>query len=304
MGLYYLMVWGSVLAGVVLALLWWLIRGRSTRLMGGSVAAFTLAAGLLLVLGAVAPRTLGLPFLRLDIPLEFWRWYTDYRFIFPLVLGILGTVLLAFPVRARKGRGVADLTPRTPLSFARGQWFGVPAAVLAITLVLTVAAGAASQPDPETGHYTMYVVDLGSERTMGTTIYGWFSSVPALILTTVMIVVAALVLFLIARPPLGESQEQDIQLRIIRSHNVFTVVTGALLLHLGLILGSLAGTASLRGEFPAAEGTASSWTEFAALEPALRIASEVAAGLGIAFWLAIALSGIPSRGRSRVTTES
>lgn len=304
MGLYYLMVWGSTLAGVALALLWWLIQGRRTRLTSGSVAAFTLAAGLLLVFGAVAPRTLGLPFLQRYVSLEFWLWYTDYRFLFPLVLGILGMMLLAFPVRARKGRGIADLTPRTPLSFARGRWFAGPAAVIAITLVLTVAAGAASQPDPETGHYTMYVVDLGSERTMGTTIYGWFSSVPALILTAVMIVVAALVLFLIARPPLGQSREQDIQLRIIRSRNVFTVVTGALLLHLGLILGSLAGTASLRGEFPAAEGTASSWTEFAALEPALRIASEVAAGLGIAFWLAVALSAIPSGRKSRVTPES
>ncbi|MHA6695560.1 hypothetical protein [Homoserinimonas sp. A520] len=302
MGWYYLMVWGSVLAGVALALVWWLISGRKTRFPGGSVAAFSLAAGLLLVLGAIAPRTLGLPLLPLELPLEFWLWYTDYRFIFPLVLAVLGTVLLAVPVRARKGRGVAELTPRTPLSFARGWWFVVPAVVLAIILALTIAAGAASQPDPETGHYTMYVVDLGGERSMGTSIYGWFSSVPALILTAVMIMVAAFTLFLIARPPLDHHQERDVHIRTLRTRNVVAVGTGALLVHLGTILGSLAGTASLRGAFSTSEGSMMSWTAFAALEPTLRVASYVAASLGIAFWVAVALSAIPNRRRASTSS--
>ncbi|MHA6670100.1 hypothetical protein ACX3O0_14660 [Homoserinimonas sp. A447] len=302
MGWYYLMVWGSVLAGVALALVWWLILGRKTRFPGGSVAAFSLAAGILLVLGAIAPRTLGLPLLPLELPLEFWLWYTDYRFIFPLVLAVLGTVLLAVPVRARKGRGVAELTPRTPLSFARGWWFVVPAVVLAIILALTIAAGAASQPDPETGHYTMYVVDLGGERSMGTSIYGWFSSVPALILTAVMIMVAAFTLFLIARPPLDHHQERDVHIRTLRTRNVVAVGTGALLVHLGTILGSLAGTASLRGAFSTSEGSMMSWTAFAALEPTLRVASYVAASLGIAFWVAVALSAIPNRRRASTSS--
>jgi hypothetical protein len=304
MGWYYFVVLGPVLLGIVLSLVWWLVRGRRTRLPDGGVTAFSLAAGLLLALGAIVPRLMGTSLLPLDLPMELWLWYMDYRFAIPLVLGILGVALLAFPLRARKGRGIAELTPRTPLSYGRGRWLVAPAIVLAVTLILTFAAGAASQPDPQTGHYTMYFVDLGGERGMGTNIYGWYNSIPCLILIAVMTVFTTFTLFLVARPPLDHDQEQDVQLRIIRTRNVFAVGTGALLLHLGLILGSLAGTASLRGGFSTAEGTMSSWTEFAALEPALRIAGEAAAGLGIACWLTVALSAIPSRRKTPVAAGS
>src|SRR5690554_312988 len=297
----FLMVLGPVFAGVVLAFVWWFIRGRKNRIPRSRASAFSLAAGLLLVFGGVAARLTGVAPLWLpDVPNEFWRWFGDFRFAVPLALGILGMVLLALPVRARGGHGSADLTPRTALSFARGWWFVTPAVTLVLTVAITVAAGAVSQPDPESGHYTMYFVDLGGERGMGTNIYGWFNSVPSLILMGIMIVVAIVNLVLITRPALDSNQERDVRTRTVRSRNALAVATGALLLHVGIVLGSLAGTASVRSSFAVGDGTVSFWTTFAALEPVLRQASVVAAVVGFAFWAAVALSAIPSRREAAV----
>lgn len=292
----YFMVLGPVAAGIVLASVWWLVRGRDSGLPGGSLAAFSLAAGLTLLFGGVAVRLMDGPLpLLLDVPSGVWDWYSDYRFAIPLWLGIIGLVLVAFPVQARSGRGAADLTHRTPVSFASGWWFVTPAAVLALTLIVTFAAGAVSEPDEVTRRYTMYSVDLGGERGMGTSIYGWFYSVPCLILMGVMIVISILDLVLISRPSLDHNQERDVHSRTVRTRNVLLVGTGALLVHLGLIFGSLAGPASVRSWFPTSEGTVTFWTTFAALEPVLRGASSVAAALGFALWAAVALSAIPSR---------
>lgn len=304
MAWFYLWTLGPVIAGVVLAFVWWLIWARRKGLPGGSVGAFSLAAGLLLLLGGFALRLMGTSLLPLEFPLEFWLWYMDYWFAIPLVLGIFGMVFLAFPVRARSGRGVAELTPRTPVSFARGWWFVTPVVILALTLIVTVTAGAASQPDPETGHYTMYFVDLGGERGMGTNIYGWYSSTPSLILMGVMVVIAILNLVLIARPALDNNHERDVCIRTARTRNVLAVGTGALLVHLGIIFYSLAGTASIRSEFTTTEGNVRFWTTFAALEPVLRGASLVATVVGFAFWAAVALSAIPSRRLAQATNRS
>ena len=298
----FFLILGPVLAGIILGLAWWLIWGRKKRLPGGSVGAFSLVAGLLLVFGMVGVRLMGVAPLWLpDVPNEFWRWFSDFRFAVPLALGTLGMVLLAFPVRARSGRGSAELTPRTPVSFARGWWFVTPAVVLVLILIFTVTAGAASQPDPETGHYTMYFVDLGGERGMGTSIYGWFYSVPSLIMIAIMIAIAIVNLALVARPALNGNHERDVRIRTIRTRNVLAVATGALLLHLGLIFSSLAGTSSVRSSFSAGDGTVAFWTNFAALEPVLRGASVISVVFGFAFWAAVALSAIPPR---RVATVS
>ncbi|PVE19852.1 hypothetical protein DDA93_00295 [Arthrobacter sp. Bz4] len=294
-------VWGPVYMGIGLALAWWGIRGRKNGLPGGRLSVVTFATGLLLLIVGIGLRLISGPFsLRLDIPTEFWEWYRDYRFIVPLLLGILAMSVLALPVRARTGRGTANLAPRTPLSFTNKWWLITPGLVLSLIVTLTIAAGMASEPDARTGRYTMYFVDTGGGRSMGTGIYGWFSSLPSLILLGIMMVVAAIALFLIARPALNDDQEQDAHTRIIRTSNVLMVGTGALLWHLGLIFGSLAATASLRGNFSTSQGNVRSWTTFAALEPTLNIASIVAPALGFALWGAVTLSAIPSRRRALV----
>ncbi|WP_300267588.1 hypothetical protein [Microbacterium sp.] len=304
---WFFLVWGSLIAGLVLSFVWWLIWGRRTRLSAGSVGVISLAAGLLLVGAQAVVRLMGTgatTLLPSAISREFWDWYGDHRFAVPLLLGILGMVVLAFPIRARSGRGAAEIKPRTPVSFSRRRWFITPALTLAFILVLTVIAGMASQPDSTTGEYTMYFVDLGGGRGMGTGIYGWFYSVPCLILTAVMIMVAMFDLFLIARPALNRNVARDESIRMIRTRNVLAVGTGALLMHLGVVFGSLAGTASVRSSFPTSEGSVAFWTTFAALEPALAGASSVTAAVGIAFWTSVALSAIPSRRLTSLAVES
>ncbi|TDW29207.1 hypothetical protein [Cryobacterium psychrophilum] len=301
----YLLVFGSLVAGIILALAWWLIWGRRAGLPFGPASGFTITAGLLALVGDIVRRLLDasilLPF---DVPRFLSDWYWDYRFTVPLLVGILSVVFLAFPVHARGGRGTAELTRRSPISFARARWFLAPGVLLALILLITVVAGAASEPDSVTGRYTMYSVDLGGERGMGTGIYGWFFSIPAMILTGILIVISIVGLSLIARPALAEDQERDIRVRTIRTRNIVVAGTGALLLHLGLIFSSLAGTASIRAWFTTSEGPVAFWTTFSALQPVFTAASMLCAALGIALWATIALSAIPSRRRVPVMVGS
>jgi hypothetical protein len=291
----FLVVLSPVVASLVLAFVWWLFRGRKAGVPVGGVSAFSLAAGLVLFVGGVSMRLLAGPLqLLIGVPIGFWEWYRDYGFTFPLLLGILGLVLVAVPVRARTGRGAADLTPRSAVSFARGWWFVTPALVFAAILSVTIAAGVASEPD-DRGRYTMYSVDLGGGRGMGVSIYGWFNSVPCLILIGVLIAIAILDLVLISRPALEVNQVEDVHIRSVRTRNVLLIGTGALLVHLGLIFNSLAGTASIRSSLPTSEGLVMVWTTFAALEPVLRGASVVVTAFGFALWAVVALSGIPSK---------
>jgi hypothetical protein len=289
---------GPVGAGIALALLWWLIGAFRRRFAGVALSRHSLVAGLTLVIGGVGSRLLSgaLP-LVLDVPRPLQDWHADYRFAVPLCLGILGLALLGLPGRTQSVRGAADLKPRTALSFVRGWWFVTPAAALALILTLTLAAGAASEPDDQTGLYTTYQVDLGGGRAMGTSIYGWFFSVPALISLGIMLVVATLALFLIARPALDLDKEQDVYVRTVRSRNVILIGTGALFVHLGLVFGSLAGTASMRSTFSIEDGALAFWTTFAALQPALAVLSSVTAALGFALWTVVALSGVAPRPR-------
>lgn len=289
----YALAWGPVLAGIVLALIWWLASGRRHRLPGGSLNVLAAIAGLLGVCGvAVLRSATGLLF---PFPTELLWWYQDYRFTVPLVFGLVAIILLAFPLRSRRGQGSAELTPRSPLRFVRGGWFAVPIVTLALVLALTIAAGAASQPDESSGRYMMYMVDLGGEAAMGTSIYGWFYSIPSLIVTGILLVEVAISLTLIARPAMVDDDGRDAQTRLTRSRNVLAIASGALLVHLGLILASLYGTSSLRSSVRMSDQVVSFWTNFAALGPTLLVASWIALALGIAHWVTVALSAIPSR---------
>lgn len=297
----YLLVFRSLLAGIVLAVVWWLIRGRRDAVPMGPAGGFALAAGLLALVSEIVLRLVGdsilLPF---QLPGFLFDWYMNYRYGVPLVIGIVGLILLSLPLQPRGGRGEADLTRRSPVSFARAWWFIAPGVLLALLLLVTVLAGAASQPD-STGRYVNYSVDLGGGRSVGATIYGWFYSIPSMILTLILLLVTFVSLSLIARPALAENRPRDIHVRTVRTRNVIAAATGALLLHLAIILGSLGATASVRGGFDTSEGTMWFWPSFAALEPALRIASGLCSVFGVALWTSVVLSGVRSRRRTPVT---
>lgn len=289
-------VFGFLLVGLCLALVWWLWSGRRNGAPDGSNRVIPALVGLLLLLGLLVQRLAGVPIiLPFDVPLEVSDWYMDYRFTTPLLLGMLGLVLLAFSGEQRRAGGAATLTRRTPVSFGRGWWFAIPAVVVALILLATVVAGMASSPDASTGRYTMYFVEIGGQRSMGTTIYGWYYSVPCLILLAILLGLAYLDLFLISRSAFARDHVRDAQARRARTRHVLAVTTGALLVHLGLILGSLAGTSTLRSEFTGEGGTVNAWTPFAALGPALSGAGFLAMAIGVAFWATVLLSAIPVR---------
>lgn len=300
-------IFAAPLAGVVLAVAWWLIRRHGVRSLGGTVGSFTLLAGVLVVSAELLLRFIWAgPLLQIHPPLGFVSWYYDHRYTIPLVIGVVGLVLLAFPIRSRQGAGVAELAPRGALRFTRPRWLIAPGALIAAILLISLLAGAASQPDPTTGRYDMYVVELSSESTMATAIYGWFYSIPALVAIAAMVAIAAVNLMLIARPPLSlnNDHDDDAEIRTLRSHNVIMVMTGALLLHLGLIMQSLAATASLAGSISSDVGRVTLSTPVAAMVPVFIGAAYAGATLGIAVWVTVALSAVGKRQPARVAVGS
>lgn len=282
-----LYIWGPYLIGLALALTRWLLVGRKSHNAGRRVRNVLLAVGLLLVLGAIVLQLLGNQAL---LPIEVSLWNHDWRFAAPLVLGLVAVALLALPIRPPSRQGAADLSRRTAFSFAERSWLVTTLILLALVLVTTMVSGFASSPDPVTGEYTHYDVDLGGERGMGTAIYGWHYSVPALATLALLIIAALVTIALIARPPLGAESRNDVQLRRLRTRSVLAVVSGALLLHLVPVLGLLRGAASIRATFSMSDGPVSFWTSFAALEPVLAWSATLSAVLGFALWAAVALS--------------
>ncbi|WP_163630730.1 hypothetical protein [Microbacterium sp. B35-04] len=304
----WMLIWVLVapLVGVVLAVAWWLIRRRSLRPLGGAVAVFTVIAGTVGVLVEVSVRVLMAgPILAPFAPsADFAVWYLDYRFTIPVAVGIVGVALLAFPIRSRQGAGVAELAPRGPLRFTRPRWFISPAIVLALVLLITILSGTASQPNPDTGRYDMYLVDLGTGTTMGTYIYGWYYSLPALITILALVVAAVASLALIARPPLAADRDNDARIRRIRSLNVIVVVTASLVLHLGLIVESLARTASLAATVSSDVGQVTLTTPIVAMIPVFIVASYIAVVAGAGLFASVALTGVGARRNAPVMVDA
>lgn len=296
MGLWELRILAPVILGIGIACGWWLLRRRREPVLLGAVAGFTVVAGLVGVLVEIGLRVIGGP---IPMGLAMPRWasvvYMDFRFIVPLLAGVLGLVLLALPARGPQRTGVADLTPRGVLSFASRRWVTAVALVTVFIVVLTVAAGSLSEPNAETGRYTEYVIELGGGASAGTTIYGWYFSVPALVLIGVLLGLALVNMLLIARPPISSDRETETQYRTLSTRNVLTVTAGSLVLHLAVVLESLAGVASLEGSILTDLGRHHFWTPMAALVPWFGAAAFVCAALGVALWLRVSLSGIPSR---------
>ncbi|MBM7846908.1 hypothetical protein [Arthrobacter roseus] len=173
------------------------------------------------------------------------------------------------------------------------------ASIVGVIVIVTVLAGMASEPDDE-GLWRSITVDFGT-TTIGTGIYGWYYSVPALALLAVLLAATVLALWLIARPALGVDHANDVLTRRWRTRNIVAVASGALLLHLSAVFNSVAGSASFHATVPVeADVLATFGPSFAALEPILTVGSFAAASVGYALWVGVLLSTTGAR-RAAVT---
>jgi hypothetical protein len=207
-------------------------------------------------------------------------------YVVPLALCFIALLVVAMPSRAAGTRGAAQLTARTPFTFAPRPWLALFVVVIAAIVLVSVSAGLASSPD-EAGRYLMYTVQMSATSSASSSIFGWFYSVPCLVLVAIVAATTVLALWAIGRPPLAVDRERDAVHRVTRVRIVLAVASGGLLLHLGTILNSLAGTSALRGGLSAGvAGWVEVGTAFAAMGPALTIAAytTIVAGLG-AWWL-------------------
>jgi hypothetical protein len=287
--------YGPPLAGLVLALGVWFARHRSQVTLARPSRTLT-ALGMVIVLGVIVTiRAWGV-----------WPWWSPplgedghlviqmVAFASPLILCVVALLFLIPRGRARSPRGSAELAPRTPLTFAPRSLLLLMGAAIALVLAVSISAGLASTPDLD-GRYLVYAVEASSNTSASTTIYGWWFSLPCLALVALIITIALVEIALIARPPLAADRDIDARMRKIRARNVVAVAAGGLLLHLGPVLLSLFGTSILRlGVQTEPVGWIELGTSFAAIGPALAVASYVVVILGFALWFSVLLSTVPA----------
>ncbi|GAA1737470.1 hypothetical protein [Brachybacterium phenoliresistens] len=255
-------------------------------------------AGLALLVTLAGASLPLLPLLGIDLPepLGFSDAAAAQRvgILVPLVAGVLAVAVIALPAggSGSTSGGSAALSRRTPTAFVAHPWPAVVLVLVAAAAGLAVAAGLASSQD-EQGRWAMYVVDMGSAA-IGTTIYGWYASVPALILIAVLIALAAAAIWRISRPPWGSDPVRDASARRQRSHTVLAVAAGALLLHLSKVLASLSGTAAIRGTAHSGDQFFRGGASFSAFEEPLGVLSTGAAVSGWALWGIVLLACLVS----------
>lgn len=215
------------------------------------------------------------------------------RFLVPLILTVIALVLLILPAPSAGPRGSAALAPRTLTTFAPKRWAGLWVAVASAVAVFTVLAGLASSPD-DAGRYTKFTVEVSPTVSSATSIYGWWFSVPCVITIVILAAVTWVALVVISRPALAADPHTDTLVRTTRVRNVLAVGAGGLFLHLGAILQSLWGTSSLRSQLETGQaGTVGVGTSFAAMGPALQVASIIAMLIGMTLWWLVLLSALP-----------
>jgi len=286
--------------GVVAVGVWLGTRRHGTPLRG--------RAGVLAAIGGVVPVVVSClysvvrvtPQLLAPMGQDVSIGVQDARFVIPLAAGLVALLTLCVPGRREPSATAAGIARRTAFTFLSSGWTVALTAIAVVTIALSIAAGLASVPD-QTGRYTMLTVQIGTMR-VGTTIYGWYYSIPAMALLTILIGTAWAGLALIARPPLGDAREQDAAIRRTRSRNIAAVATGAIAFHLAAILGSLAGTSRMGGGLATDAGVINVGSPFAALGSFLSASSFVATCLGAVLCLSVALTAVPRTARARQHT--
>ena len=214
-------------------------------------------------------------------------------FAVPLAAGLLAVVVLMLPRIQRPPTGTADLSPRTLTSFVARGWLVALLAVAALVLTVTALAGRASIPDDQ-GRYRHFELELTTGFTAGTDIYGWYFSVPSIILLVLLLLATFVAVRAVANPPLGPGAAGDATVRRWRTRNVVAMSLGALLVHLASILSHLAGTAALSAGFATDVGWVSARPPLVILETPLRFAATGAELVGWFLWFGVLLVAIRS----------
>lgn len=283
--LFILILSAPTLVGIALGAVLWIGRrrreaspsSRSVRVAVGSAAAVLAVIIVIALLRSLFPFSIGQAL-----------WFLqDWRFLLPLLLGILALVVLVLPYRPRRGKGSAELHRRTPFTYAGRGSLTLLGILTVLGLGLALFAGFLSRPDDE-GKYRMLWIELGDMQG-GSHIYGWYFSVPALTALAVLLVLAITNLILIARPPLSGDVEDDRATRRFRSGAVLSLASSAVALHVAAVLADLAATSTISVSTDAV----SVGTSFAALTPVLWGASGLATVVGTGLCVAVFLSALP-----------
>lgn len=229
----------------------------------------------------------------------------EWRFLLPLVLGMIALFVLLIPLRRRQGAGKAELERRTPFSFVGPGSVAMLIGLTVASIGVALFGGLLSGPD-DVGNYTMFWIEIGS-TSGGTTIYGWYYSIPALATLLAVLVLVAVNLVLISGPPFSGNAAADIAVRKLRVRASLWLASGAIAMHLSEVFVSLAATStsalkvsngSVRGIEPIVMGTS-----FSAMTPVLWGAWAIATVVGMTVCVSVLLSIIPVRtaARSRMT---
>ncbi|UJP11347.1 hypothetical protein L2X99_07465 [Microbacterium sp. KUDC0406] len=285
---YLLLACAPLLVALVVAVLWRFTAMRSIRRFDRRTIVTTVLAG------AIPVAVMTLTRLSFWLPSFLPPFDRHWSAWLPLVLGMLAVALLSIPPRAARTPATADLSRRTVLSVVPVTWV-ITLLVLAVVIVaITLAAGAASEPD-EFGHHTRYTIRIGSAAEMSSEIYGWYYSVPALLALGALLLLTAIVWMLIPRRPWDDDRAADAAVRRLRAANIGRTTAGAMLVHLSFVLQSLYGTSQMSGMAASGDlGQVTVGTSFAALGPALLWASEIALAAGLSLWMIVALTAVPA----------
>lgn len=130
-----------------------------------------------------------------------WLFLLLTSFLLPLALCVVALICLIVPAPAPGPSGTAALAPRTLMTFTSRAWLISVAALIAVAVGLATVAGLASSPD-ENGRHVEYQVQTSTNNSASTTIYGWWSSAPSLIMLAIIVMTVIVGLVMISRPAL------------------------------------------------------------------------------------------------------
>ncbi|XBH21336.1 hypothetical protein V5R04_14160 [Jonesiaceae bacterium BS-20] len=295
----FLVQYGPATAGLIIALIFVLLQRNKRVELPKQVRLLTVLSQLVATsFYIIAYATRSWPGWQLPLPIpsdpDGHLYYQAFVHMLPLSLTIVVLVFLILPIPTAGPPGSAALAPRGFQTFTSRRWITTPGVLILGSTLIAFIAGLASSPD-EQGRYVAYFLRASEVSGAGTGIYGWWFSVPSLLLMGGLVVVAFLGVSVISRPALASDTEADSKMRTIRIRNILTVCSGGLLLHLATVFSSLAGTSALKAWFNTGDQTFTYAASFSSLGQVLRAGALTCLVLGLACWWAVLVSALTAK---------